>query len=228
MESSIVQAAYWVIGAGRVGRHAVERLLTRSGRARIVLVDAAPEVLKGDWPESVQRVCADGVAYLLDRLAQDQTPDPWIVPALPIHLAGAWIRSRLRQAAIEVQTIEIPEAVCDGLPNRFPGETGLVYCSQADFRCPDNCVEGPVCPHTGRSRPLELYKYLHTLAPPGFQATVIQSRQLAPGLGGYRATALREALDAIRRRPGRHLLATACKCHGVIEAFATRSVRAQP
>jgi hypothetical protein len=224
MEPATVQAAYWIMGAGRVGRRAVEKLLARRVASRIVLVDAAPRALAGEFPKAVSCVCADGIAYLADRLAEDQTRNPWIVPAVPIHLAGAWIRTRLEQEAIAVQPVEMPEALAKLLPNRFPGETGITYCSQADFRCPDDCVEGPVCPHTGRPRPPDLYKYLQTLAISGFKVTVIRSRQLAPGLGGYRAAALCEALDAIRRRPGRHLLATACKCHGVIETFETRSV----
>jgi hypothetical protein len=218
----------WIIGAGRVGRRAVARLQARRGEARITLVDAACGALAGDWPDNVARVCADGVDFLSAHLAGETPPDPWIVPALPVHLAGAWVRQQLAAYGFEVQPAAIPADVQARLPNALPGPPGIVYCSQADFRCPDDCREGPVCPHTGRPRPPDLFRVLEALAPAGFQVTVLRSRQMAPGLGGYRAATLRQALAVVRRDPGRHLLATACKCHGVLEAFQTRAAPVRP
>jgi hypothetical protein len=48
---------------------------------------------------------------------------------------------------------------------------------------------------------------------------VIRSRQLAPGVGGYPPAALRQAEAASLAAPRSVLLATACKCHAVIDAF---------
>ena len=57
----------------------------------------------------------------------------------------------------------------------------------------------------------------------GFGTHVIRSRQLAPGLGGYR---FKELLDLrekmMAEEPARWILATACRCHGVLTAFQLR------
>jgi hypothetical protein len=59
---------------------------------------------------------------------------------------------------------------------------------------------------------------------PGYQVKVIPSRQLAPGVGGYapgRLLGLARELEDLR---GNVLIATACRCHGVMHGLRRSGV----
>jgi hypothetical protein len=49
---------------------------------------------------------------------------------------------------------------------------------------------------------------------------VVRSWQLAPGVGGYPAKYLEERLHEVSRRAGTYLVATSCRCHGVIDLLS--------
>jgi hypothetical protein len=92
--------------------------------------------------------------------------------------------------------------------------------SNADFRCPHDCPEpGAICPSTGQPRPRVMHAYLSALAFEGYTAMVIRSLQLAPGVGGFKAATLWDCWRTLHNRRGRFLFSTACKCHGVMNAF---------
>ena len=88
------------------------------------------------------------------------------------------------------------------------------------FYVPDDCPE-PVdrCTVTGRARPLVLFEHLAALDVPGWPVVVVRSRQLAPGVGGFRPSDLLAAERRLCEAGGQVLLATACRCHGVIDAL---------
>jgi 6-phosphogluconate dehydrogenase (decarboxylating) len=65
-----------------------------------------------------------------------------------------------------------------------------------------------------------LYRLLTETEPRGFRVHVIRSRQLAPGLGAYRVRDLKELLGKVSEAgKGKWLVATACKCHGIVTAL---------
>ncbi len=211
--------AYWIIGYGRVGRRALERLRRKSPQAGFTVVDPR---LAGP-PEGMQDVRwhgQDGVAFLIDRrLEMTAEPSPWIVPALPLHLALEWIMARMR-ATGRVSTIPVPADLVAKLPNAVVGPEGQAYISNADFICPTNCSEPDnTCLATGQARPCDLYAALGAIQIEGFRSVVVRSYQLAPGVGGYRGRQLEEALRAVQARPGNVLISTASKCHGVMHAL---------
>ena len=109
------------------------------------------------------------------------------------------------------------------LPNAMTGEGGAIYASIADFLCPDNCPEpADRCTHTGKARPVELFQVIHEIAGERCASVVLQSRQLAPGVGGYRPLALLNAFAQVRAANRPILLATACRCHGVMHLLNAR------
>jgi hypothetical protein len=212
---------FWIIGFGRVGRRAFERLQERWPEAAFAIVDprlcAVPE-----GTAKVQWFKEDGVAFLSARHREvTADPSPWIVPALPRHLAYEWIVSRLEETGT-VRPGRVPEALVARLPNAATGPEGQAYISSADFICPDNCREPQAaCPVTRRPRSDDLHARLAELRIEGCRSVVVRSFQLAPGVGGYRGRQLAEALQTIQSHPGRYLLSTASKCHGVMHAFRT-------
>ena len=68
-------------------------------------------------------------------------------------------------------------------------------------------------------RPVDLFQLLRSLEYRHFKPVVIRSRQLLPGVGGYRPKALFGALAAVESADGPVMLSTACRCHGVLDAF---------
>ena len=113
---------------------------------------------------------------------------------------------------------------CAGLiPGARRGPHGELYLSRARHLCPDDCAEPEVCPVTGESRDLPLHQELASLHLAGYEIRVIASRQLAPGVGGYSPRRLLDLARDMGTLQGNVLIATACRCHGVIHGLAQGS-----
>jgi hypothetical protein len=107
------------------------------------------------------------------------------------------------------------------MPHPFPVDSGGLAVSYADFVCPPDCPEPKdFCTFTGKPRPGILYQDIQAAAPAGWTAVVVQSRQLAPGLGALRTDDLFQAERRVQNHGGRVLIATACKCHGLVHGLA--------
>ncbi|HIJ69047.1 MAG TPA: hypothetical protein HPP57_06055, partial [Deltaproteobacteria bacterium] len=110
------------------------------------------------------------------------------------------------------------------LPNPIRVPSGTLYASFATFLCPDYCSEPEeICTHTGKERPGNLYEVFGGVLASGFDVAVLRSWQLAPGVGGYPGRSLRQLLAGIGSKPGRYLIATSCRCHGVMDALEWRT-----
>ena len=209
----------WIIGAGNFGSKAVDALNRHFPEVRLTLVDEKLDKSESTDLSSVhERVSGDGIEFLFDRLARSELPD-WIVPAIPVHVAFEWVVGSLKNS-YPIKQIEVPKTVVELLPNPIYGSNGSVYTSNADFMCPDDCMEPEgICTCTGKPRPRILHEFLSEIYLTGYRSIVLQSRQLAPGVGGYTPSELFEALSQIRSAETPILFSTACKCHGVMNAF---------
>ncbi|MCF8026828.1 MAG: NAD-binding protein [Desulfobacteraceae bacterium] len=203
----------WIIGCGRFGRIALERLASGKRITRFVVVEPKPE----HFPEpgaNVEIVRQDGVDFLKQHLSGQNIAD-WIIPALPAHLAALWLMADAAPA--QIRRCDPPEGLEKQLPNPMFGHTGDIYTSMADFMCPDNCPEpADYCPPTGKKREQNLFEWLEKMEFAEFEIRVIRSHQLAPGVGGYKPESLLDLKQKVSPKPGKHLIATACRCHGVI------------
>jgi hypothetical protein len=211
---------YWIIGAGRFGRRACERLRAKTPAAAIHVVDRRSV---SGIPRGVDRTVAEGLRFLDTRI--ETRPAAWIVPAVPIHLAYEWLAVRLARDA-DFRPQAVPATLRTKLPNACSGREGQVYVSNADFICPADCPEpGGICTATGLPRPRSMHAHLAGLVYEDFRSLVVRSHQLAPGVGGYRASTLIHLRQSLQARRGRFLLSTACKCHGVMNAFELADMR---
>jgi hypothetical protein len=213
--------AYLILGAGKFGSLALERLALGDAAARFVAVDLAPGALaaaRAAHPGRVQGVASEAIAFLVEHLKED-SPWDWLLPMVPVHVAGAWLKAG-PLARLPWEPLGVPEAVAALVPVTHRGKAGELFLSRARHRCPDDCLEPEGgCPVSGELWETPLYGELAALKVPGFQVRVIPSRQLAPGVGGYpprRLLALGREVGALK---GKVLIATACRCHGVVEAL---------
>ncbi|MBW1999295.1 MAG: hypothetical protein JRJ29_15215 [Deltaproteobacteria bacterium] len=147
-------------------------------------------------------------------------PSTIIIPALPLHLAFEWLERDLAEKYTP-ERIEIPEAAKASLPYAWQGKHMSLLASYADFLCPEDCPEPPEhCTVTGEKRAKTLYELLNGLEIPGYYIHVVKSRQMGPGVGGYRVMELKRLKDNILSAGrGKWIIATACKCHGVLSAM---------
>ncbi|NLI83237.1 MAG: potassium transporter [Deltaproteobacteria bacterium] len=206
-----------VLGAGRFGRIAAERLARRFPRADFLVVDMHRERLEPIERElGLPVLQGDAVPFLLSApLAESD----WIIPAVPLHVAFGWVLGHLARR-FPVKLLPVPEVVDGQVPNPFRTESGTLYASFATFRCPDNCSEpDAICTHTKEPRKANLFEVLENVRANGYRVVVVRSHQLAPGVGGYPVEALRDKLSEILREPGRWIVATSCRCHAVVDAL---------
>jgi hypothetical protein len=219
------------LGAGRFGLLALERLSFGRPDREFLVVDRDERALaRAVGPRRSCRL-AEGVGFLAERLGErcgspdaDPTgPPSWIVPALPLHVAAEWCLHG--QPPDGLRRLAPPPELASRVPNPVPGLHGDLYVSQADFLCPDDCPEPRGrCTATGRPRGAALFDLLGRLELPGHAWVVLRSRQLGRGVGGYRASELLSLRARVARATGPSLVATACRCHGVITAIGRRGL----
>jgi hypothetical protein len=208
---------YLIVGCGHFGSLAVQKLLKKDPHSKITVIDRDERALHRSPSFPIETVIGEAIAILSRSLSRDR--NTYIIPAVPFHLAFEFVLSKLRP--LGAKRTQVPNL--SGLPNPMMGETGNLYTSHADFFCPEDCPEPSFhCTVTRRKRPESLYKKLEALIGP-FESKVIRSRQLGPGVGGFRSEVLFDLIEDIRqRRASRRtlLISTACRCHGVTSALS--------
>ena len=207
---------FWIIGAGRFGQIAVARIARHIPMATIIVVDQKPSGMVG---KDITTIRADGIEWLDRRLDPNASVD-MIIPAIPVHVAAAWLKLNLLHLYY-INPFPIPDSWLTRLPHAMRGRTGQAFVSHADFICPDNCAEpAKICTHTGNARPLDMFRLLGDLQFEDTLPIVIRSHQLLPGVGGINPTDMLAALGTVfEKRPRTLMIATACRCHGVVDVM---------
>ena len=208
----------WILGAGKFGLQALKRLGRLKPAPEMKIVEKRRYLAMSLKLQEYDSVCADGIDFLVENLNTPSNVD-WIVPAIPVHVAFEWVKRKLANAK-SIKMLKVPEKIRQRLPNVMDGNDYGIYLSNADFLCPPDCCEpDEFCTYTGKPRPRILFRELASIQHKGFRSIVVQSKQLAPGIGGYEAQALFRVLRLARDGNVPVLLSTACKCHGVMHAF---------
>jgi len=201
---------YLIAGYGKFGRLATERLLDHDPECSIVVVDRDGTRLNGTIPPHVTAFNEDAISFLLDP-GKIQSADI-IVPMVPFHLIASLMASSISGC----KEIPYPRQLSMRVPNPFPLDRTNLFCSRADFICPDDCPEGALCTMTGLLRE-PLYEELGRIEIPGFTTLVQRSFQILPGVGGYPVHDWQRMQRQVE--PGAYLVATSCKCHAVVTAL---------
>jgi len=209
---------FWIIGGGKFGLRAARVLGKKHSSANLTIVEKEKTVCSQLDRLGFDAVCMDGIQYLERNLASASHPD-WIIPAIPLHTAYEWIQTKLSKSH-NIQKIAVPKDLISELPHPINAEFGQLFISIADFKCPENCPEpDDICTYTGEPRRMVLHEFLKSIQRKDLSSVVIQSHQLAPGVGGYTPRELFAALNEIKAAQGPLMFSTACSCHGVIDAF---------
>ena len=207
-----------IVGAGHFGYIAAQRLNRRFPEASFLVVDQRREKLDRIVEDFKLAVLMEDTLSLFENPWIDERT--WLIPAVPIHFAFQWLVHELKKAG-RVEPLPVPDAVAAQIPNPYRAAGGSLCASFATFICPDICHEpNEICTYTKSPRPGNLYEELAKIHITDFDVLVIRSWQLAPGVGGYPKGSLEEVRERIADSPeGRYLIATSCRCHGVLDAL---------
>ena len=205
---------FWILGAGRFGQIAVERIIRHIPHATIIVVDQKSSTMDG---KDITTIREDGIEWLNRRLDPNASVD-LIIPAIPVHVAADWLKLNLKHL-FHIHPLPIQDSWLTRLPHAMRGTAGQVFVSHADFICPDNCPEPVnICTHTGKPRPMDLFRLLARFDADDLLPIIIRSHQLLPGVGGIYPAELLSALETVCNNSHRAMMiATACRCHGVVE-----------
>lgn len=206
----------WVMGAGHFGRLAIKRLPEDHPGAKLTAVDL--KEARG-LPERVRFVKGDAADFLFTDFDERVA---WIVPAVPVHLAFEWL---LKELGASAGRARVPDGVVEllvarNIPSVQRTDDGSLLVSAAATTCPDDCPEpAKLCPATGEAREEDLFAMLGGMDVPGWPVHVVRSRQLSVGVGGFSPRDLLLLRESVPKRGGL-LVATACRCHGVVSGLA--------
>jgi len=214
----MLMTVFWILGGGRFGLRAARLLRRRHPDASITIVEKQPEICGQLKKFAFDVICMEGNKFLAANLVRRDFPD-WIIPAIPVHVAYEWVINKLSEH-YRAEPLPIPRQLVSKLPNPIRGDAGQIYTSNADFICPDDCPEPEdICVYTGEPRKRKLHSFLQQIRHEPFQPVIVRSQQLLPGVGGYPPRDLFKLLEVIAASKTFFLLGTACRCHGVINAF---------
>jgi hypothetical protein len=208
--------SFWILGAGHFGSLAAKRILQRKRRCNLLVVDHHKDALDDLRDEPLKIIKQDAVDFLSSHTGAG---NEWIIPAIPEHVAFSWLCQQLTKEGT-VTPLAAPSVMDQLIPNPIRGEGGVLYTSFATFRCPDDCEEPEeICSVTRKRREANLYELIQQIEVRGYKTLVVRSHQLTPGVGGYQLSTLWRLLQDVRSFDKNILVATACRCHGVISAL---------
>jgi hypothetical protein len=210
---------FCIAGYGKFGRRALAMLHVSFPNELITVVELRLGDSDNEVKAGVTFVREDAVSFLSG--SSDIGPTDWIIPTVPFHLAASLVLAGLPGA----RAAHIPERTLSIAPNPYPVNHSSICYSVADFICPDACPEGDLCSVTGEYRePLCLR--LKQTEIPGFKLSVLRSRQILPGIGGYQVADLHTLTRQVG--PGNNLIATACKCHAILTGIKRENRSEKP
>jgi hypothetical protein len=208
--------SFWILGAGHFGSLAAKRILQRKKRCNLLVVDHHEEALDDLRNEPLKIIQHDAIDFLS---FYNGAGNEWIIPAIPEHVAFSWLCQQLTKEGT-VTPLAAPSVLDQQIPNPIRTKEGVLYTSFVTFRCPDDCDEPEeMCSVTREPREANLFELIRKIEVTGYKTLVVRSHQLAPGVGGYQLSTLWRLVEATRSSEKNILVATACRCHGVINGL---------
>ncbi|MDD1702840.1 MAG: hypothetical protein LUQ31_07690 [Methanoregula sp.] len=206
-----------IVGGGTHGLRAV-RFCIASGRpARVFDPDPACRVarfLAGSDRAGAEIGLTRGGMHETYRFYVSHKPE-WVFPTAPVHVAallvGAACGMTGRTGDLAACTHGVPEKFCIGQSG-----ADAYFSVNREGTCMPECPSPDCCPVTGEDRSVPLFVQLGDWCP---GAAILESVQLAPGLGAIRGSDLRAVISRFRDQSS-GCVGTACRCHGIVTALA--------
>lgn len=195
-----------VVGGGRIGEKASDYFFNLGKDFLIIDHDENCRAAK-KYPEKFLRAEAKELVEMTEKYRPD-----FIIPAAPLHVAAEALTSLGYKA-----DDRMAESFFSYLPSRIiiSFSNGSVAVSYNKDLCLENCRQPEVCPITKIRKPTEMYELLKFCIPEAF---VLVSETIAAGIGGFKGEVFLELVRKARNS-NEMIVATACKCHGIVTAL---------
>jgi hypothetical protein len=198
-----------IVGGGNYGARAT-RYFVRRGREFIV-VDPDPECPAAAeiHDPGIGRLLVGGMETVC-QVIHDHHPEQ-IFPTAPVHVAAGLVceAGGFSESPDDIQGFRhcVPPELVLGIRG-----SSVYFSLNRDIPCIPDCPSPDTCPVTGEDRTIPLYDRLRQLLPGAF---ILESVQVAPGLGALRGNDISDLLRQVRGKK-RVCIGTACRCHGVV------------
>jgi hypothetical protein len=208
-----------IVGGGRYGCEAIEFLQQKNKDFAVVDKDPNCLAVKRFRLKASDRMYSEGEYYIYGGLPEalkliEKLKPEYVFPTAPIHLAAdlARIKFELKPWNEGINTIlpKLPEVVV-----LQAGRGKLVVSFNRDHSCTDKCAMPSVCPSSGIKKPCTMIELMRFASPEAF---ILISHSMAPGTGALKGAELAEFFKWAKKRK-KLIVATACDCHGVFDAF---------
>ncbi|MBI5251539.1 MAG: hypothetical protein HY912_18775 [Desulfomonile tiedjei] len=196
---------YLIAGFGKFGRIAFELITENFPDSELMILESDVTRTRS-LADRDSVVNQDATSFLLNEPSLENSDI--VIPMVPFHLAASYVI-----AGMCARAVPLPQELEEQVPNPYRLDESNLFASRADFVCPDDCPEGDLCTVTGMPRS-PLHAALEGIQVPGWKILVQRSFQILPGVGGYPLGDLRFLRN--RLATGMNIIATACKCHGVL------------
>jgi len=236
-----------VVGGGCYGSYYVRQLQRGVGAGalqcdRILVVDRDADCLVSRaqtsaaheaWPAPVEVVVAEWSAYFtayLDAASSGQsaaTGDAIVPSPLMPHVVADWLVARIAGEHPARRVVVQPLDRAPSVPWSRAAPDGTQYVSFAEWICPINCIEPPLCPELGTPRTWSLTRRIPDYAAAEQERTgrqtlalLVHCRHRTYGVGMFDTAELLNAESmadaAIARGPVDFLIGTVSHCHGAL------------
>jgi hypothetical protein len=242
----------FIAGGGALGSKALSDMRKAMKNARILVVDVnescsarglvdavvPEEELSEERLKAVESMLVIGdAARVLSKALRIGFRPEIVVPAIPKHFTAYFLKQELEARGHKV--IPAPHALEEVL-RLFPRDLVLSASAESamftssympyQFKCTIPCAQPNICPVTGRFKSKPMFELIRNALRSVDMALVLESRKISEFSGGFDFNELwsfiRE-LEAGATKEGLVLaIATACKCHGVVNFFEVTRLRA--
>jgi hypothetical protein len=208
-----------IVGGGRYGCEAIEFLQEKN--KNFVVVDKDPDCLATKRFRLKASDCMDseGEYFIHGGLREaleliEKLEPEYVFPTVPIHLAADLTRIKFKlkpwNDGINAILPKLPEVVV-----LQAGRGKIVVSFNRDHSCIDKCAMPTVCPSSGIRKPCTMIELMRFASPDAF---ILISYSMAPGIGALKGAELVDFFSWTKKRKN-FIVATACDCHGVFDAF---------
>jgi len=209
-----------VFGGGKYGLKATEWLMKMNRKFVVIDKDENCLVMKTlSLPTfSMERggFLKGGIKEVLS-LIESINPE-YIFPTAPIHLSASLLIEKMQlkpwNQGLEFILQYLPEDVKEFLISLGKGSVVLSY--NKNDSCIENCSAPDVCPVTKMRKPLPMYELIKLIKIP--DSFVVESKYLKPGLGAIEGSTILKLFKWAEDKK-RIVIATACRCHGILTAL---------
>jgi len=239
----------FVAGGGTFGSKALSDVRKSMKGARVLMADVDERCPARGLVEAVVReeelsvgaleavgsmlVVGDAAKVLSKVLRMGFRPKV-VVPAIPRHFAADFLRLELEGRGRRVSPA--PFALEEALRS-FPKDLVLSASAESavftssymppQSKCVVPCAQPNICPVTGRFKPKPMFELIKGALRSADAALVLESRRIGEFSGGFDFDELWSFVREVEARSASEdlvvAIATACKCHGVVNFFRSCS-----